>query len=112
MKLKYLGTAAAEGVPAIFCECENCKERPADYLVMILNDIDKKLTENGIDTKIAFPIYHDLLWGPIKEKFHNPSRFIYEFAPITRTYTHSYDEIDTGKNRSIPPYIKKCIALL
>ena len=25
MKLKYLGTAAAEGVPAIFCECENCK---------------------------------------------------------------------------------------
>lgn len=24
MKLKYLGTAAAEGVPAMFCECENC----------------------------------------------------------------------------------------
>ncbi len=26
MKLKYLGTAAAEGVPALFCECENCKK--------------------------------------------------------------------------------------
>lgn len=26
MKLKYLGTAAAEGVPAVFCECENCKK--------------------------------------------------------------------------------------
>lgn len=25
MKLQYLGTAAAEGIPAIFCECENCK---------------------------------------------------------------------------------------
>lgn len=25
MKLKYLGTAAAEGVPGIFCDCENCK---------------------------------------------------------------------------------------
>ena len=24
MKLQYLGTAAAEGIPAIFCECENC----------------------------------------------------------------------------------------
>lgn len=24
MKIKYLGTAAAEGIPAIFCECENC----------------------------------------------------------------------------------------
>ncbi len=26
MKLKYLGTAAAEGYPAIFCQCENCKK--------------------------------------------------------------------------------------
>lgn len=25
MKIKYLGTAAAEGIPAVFCECENCK---------------------------------------------------------------------------------------
>ncbi len=26
MKIKYLGTAAAEGVPAIFCQCENCRK--------------------------------------------------------------------------------------
>ncbi len=26
MKLTYLGTAAAEGWPALFCNCENCKE--------------------------------------------------------------------------------------
>ena len=26
MKIKYLGTAAAEGIPAIFCECETCQE--------------------------------------------------------------------------------------
>lgn len=26
MKLQYLGTAAAEGIPALFCECENCKK--------------------------------------------------------------------------------------
>ena len=25
MKLQYLGTAAAEGIPAIFCDCETCK---------------------------------------------------------------------------------------
>jgi phosphoribosyl 1,2-cyclic phosphate phosphodiesterase len=24
MKFKYLGTAAAEGIPAVFCECDNC----------------------------------------------------------------------------------------
>ena len=27
MKIKYLGTAAAEGIPAVFCECETCKTR-------------------------------------------------------------------------------------
>ena len=26
MKIKYLGTAAAEGIPAIFCQCETCKK--------------------------------------------------------------------------------------
>jgi len=29
MKLQYLGTAAAEGIPAIFCECETCKRARA-----------------------------------------------------------------------------------
>ena len=29
MKLQYLGTAAAEGIPAVFCECENCKKSRA-----------------------------------------------------------------------------------
>lgn len=26
MKIKYLGTAAAEGIPAIFCDCDTCRE--------------------------------------------------------------------------------------
>lgn len=26
MKIKYLGTAAAEGIPALFCRCDICKE--------------------------------------------------------------------------------------
>gem|GEM_PF-4622368 len=25
MRLKYLGTAAAEAFPALFCSCEQCK---------------------------------------------------------------------------------------
>ena len=29
MKLQYLGTAAAEAMPALFCECENCKKARA-----------------------------------------------------------------------------------
>ena len=30
MKLRFLGTAAAEGIPAIFCECETCKKARAN----------------------------------------------------------------------------------
>ena len=26
MKVKYLGTAAREGFPAMFCVCDNCKK--------------------------------------------------------------------------------------
>ena len=26
MKIQYLGTAAAEGIPAIFCTCELCRK--------------------------------------------------------------------------------------
>lgn len=29
MKIKYLGTAAYEGVPALFCNCEVCKKSRA-----------------------------------------------------------------------------------
>lgn len=29
MKIKYLGTAAAEGIPAVFCECDVCKKARA-----------------------------------------------------------------------------------
>ncbi len=29
MKIKYLGTSAAEGIPAMFCECEICKKSRA-----------------------------------------------------------------------------------
>ena len=29
MKVRFLGTAAAEGWPAVFCNCENCKKAAA-----------------------------------------------------------------------------------
>lgn len=73
------------------CECINCKDTlPSDYYVMMLNDLDRKLTEKNIDTKVVFLIYVDLLWAPEKETIANPDRFILMFAPITRSYTKSF----------------------
>ena len=73
------------------CECENCKEKnPSDYYVMMLNELDTILTSKGINAKIVFLIYVDLLWVPQSESIKNPSRFILMFAPITRTYSCSF----------------------
>ena len=46
------------------CECEKCQAmRPSDWYVMILNEIDEKLTKMKLDTKIVFLMYVDLLWS-------------------------------------------------
>lgn len=73
------------------CECQECtKLRPADYYVMLLNELDKELTRRGLKTRIAFIAYYDLFWRPEAVKLENQSRFILLFAPITRTYGESY----------------------
>ena len=86
------------------CECPKCRDdRPADLYVKLLNDVDEQLTERGLDTKIVFLVYVDLLWPPRAVKFANPDRFILMFAPITRTYTHSFADADTGPAK-LPPF--------
>ncbi len=73
------------------CECPECKDtRPSDYYVTMLNEIDRRLTEEKIDTKVVFIIYVDLLWAPEKTALINPDRFIMMFAPITRLFNEPY----------------------
>lgn len=89
------------------CECESCRDTlPSDYYVMMLNDIDRKLTEAGVDTRIVCLIYNELLYAPLNGKLNNPERFTLMFAPITRSYSHSYSEIDENKKVEIKPYIR------
>ena len=69
------------------CECEECaKMLPSDWFIMLLNDLDEAMTKEGMDTKVVFLLYVDLLWAPEKLKLNNPDRFILMFAPITRNY--------------------------
>lgn len=89
------------------CECEKCKEKtPADYYVMILNEVDEKLTKMGIETKIVSDFYNDLMWAPEKEKISHPERFVMDFAPISRSYSVSYADIDFNEEVEIEPYIR------
>ncbi len=74
------------------CECENCrKKRTSDYYVQMLNELDEKLTKEKLNTRIVFLIYIDLFWKPLYERLHNNDRFVLMFAPITRSYSESFD---------------------
>nr|WP_307992223.1 DUF4838 domain-containing protein [uncultured Niameybacter sp.] len=78
------------------CECESCRTlTPTDWYVQILNQIDERLTQEGIDTQIVFLLYFELLWTPIQERLNNKDRFLMMFAPISRTFVTSYDEVKT-----------------
>lgn len=69
------------------CECDACRKmRPADWYIQILNLLDRKLTKRQMSTRVVFLSYFDLLWPPVQEKLANPDRFIFMFAPITRSY--------------------------
>ena len=75
------------------CECDACrKKRPSDWYVILLNELDEKMSEENIETRIVFLSYFDTLWAPLEEKIKNPARFAMLFAPITRSYTESLPE--------------------
>jgi len=94
------------------CECEKCKEKmPSDYYVMILNEIDRKLTDAGIDTKIVFLMYLDLLWVFEETEIKNPDRFLMMFAPITRSYTKCFTEFDENEKVERAPYVRNKLQL-
>ncbi len=87
------------------CECELCKDtRPADFSVMMLNELDDILTAKRLETRIVFLIYVDLLWPPERETIRNQERFILMFAPITRSYSESYKDI--GDLPELPPFVR------
>lgn len=73
------------------CECAECaKKTPADWYVLILNEIDEELMKRKLNTKIAFILYQELFWPPETERIKNETRFIMLFAPISRQYLDSY----------------------
>lgn len=76
------------------CECSGCIDsRPADLYVQLLNKLDQALTRENLSTRIVFLIYVDLLWPPLQNKLENPDRFVLMFAPISRSYMESFDQV-------------------
>ena len=92
------------------CECEDCvKTTVSDQYVALLNEIDRRLTAEGLATRLVFLLYQELLWPPVRERLKNPDRFVLMFAPISRTFASSYC-LDGGP-RKIPPFVRNRITL-
>ena len=72
------------------CECEECqKKTPSDWYVIMMNELDRALEREGLDTRIVFICYVDTSWPPLEEKLDNPRRFSLLVAPISRNYTEA-----------------------
>ena len=81
-----------------YCECPLCRDTtPSDFRVMIVNEIDRRLTAEGIETKIGFGAYNDTLWAPVREKINNLSRFLMSLAPISRSYSVEFPNEPKGE---------------
>lgn len=88
------------------CECAACQEkRPSDWYIILLNEVDRRLSAAGISVRIVFLVYFDLLWAPITERLENPDRFVLMFAPVTRVYGDSFPKKLECENL-IPPYLR------
>jgi hypothetical protein len=85
------------------CECDACAgTRPSDFYMMMLNELDAKLTALQLDVRIVFLAYFDLLWPPERERIHNLDRFVMMFAPITRTYCRPF--MTDAALPTLPPF--------
>lgn len=80
MKLHYLGTAAAEGWPAIFCHCANCEGA-------------RKAKGKNIRTRPQMLINEDLLMDFGPDTFYHTMRYELDLAKVsTVLLTHSHTD--------------------
>lgn len=92
------------------CECPDCcRTTLSDQYVELLNEIDRRLTEENLDTHIVFLLYQELLWPPVVQRLHHQERFVLMFAPISRTFEKSYEISDT--ETKMPVYTRNHITL-
>lgn len=108
-QVDYVHFWLADGYNNI-CECENCRKTTLpDQYVSILNEIDSRLTESNLNTRLVFLLYQELLYAPEKERIRNPDRFCLMFAPISRTFEKSYPR--DGGFAAVTPYARNKMRL-
>ncbi len=88
------------------CECENCiKKTPSDWYVILLNEIEKALKDNGIDMRFVFILYTDTLWAPEEQKLENPEHFTL-LSTLSRNYFDSTIKLDRTPVEEMPRFVR------
>ena len=93
------------------CECEECRKKTAsDWYILWLNEVDAEMTRLGMNTRIVFIAYSDLIHPALTERIKNRERFTFMLAPITRSYTKTLPcpieeakTLDYERNKTVPP---------
>ena len=85
------------------CECAECSQQePADWYVMVLNELSHGLKEAAPEMKVAFLAYLDTLWPPRQAKLDlSHGNLVYMFAPISRCYGHNLCHPDCGTDKEL-----------
>lgn len=87
------------------CECAKCRKRPpTDWYVMIIDAIGKQLEVEGLQTRVVFLAYQDLLWPPQEIRL-TTDNVVFMYAPITRCFRHTLvdKKCDEGRKWDLPP---------
>ena len=78
MKIKFLGTAAAEGCPAVFCNCENCKKAA-------------RLGGKDLRTRSQILVNNDLLVDLPPDTYYHKMAYSLDLSAVkTLLVTHSH----------------------
>ena len=93
------------------CECAECtKALPSYWYTVLLDELDKRMKEEAVDTKIVFCYSRDRLWMQDGCKIENEDRFALMFAPISRLYGKNYKDYHTYDGE-LPAYQRNRITL-
>ena len=86
------------------CECDECRKKiPSDWYVMLLNEIDERLSDAKLATRIVFICYTDTTWAPLTERLRNRDRFSFMLAAISRSYAEPVPM--KPKNIPLKPFV-------
>ncbi len=93
MEIQYLGTAAAEGWPALFCDCEICRHarlvRGKDLRTRTQSMIDGKLLIDFPPDSYTHALYNSLQLGKIQHLLITHSHMDH-FFPVELIHRHEH----------------------